>query len=1069
MSKLKGRAGIALTSAVALVGSALVGTPAVAAGMADTSFVSLKPTSGLSYNVLAVAGADFSLSSNQAAAVAGAGRNLKFLVEDPNEVVSPAFGTTGETLTPKLDDGLTISIDTATEIITVTDSDLQAAVGVGQYIYFTDDVDADDGGDDSATKIADKEIAFKVLTSNADNDTISFKSNLNLADDSLDATDVDGNVPDVVVISEARDATTKSFVVDSALATNTSDKKLVLNNDASVATVSVNVTAWVDDNGDGDIDATEYASPARTVTWVKPSTITPTVTWTPVVIGDETAVASVTLSPTINWDQADKADFEVDVNRQGSNATIGSDDGTAVAESWSTLLETWTITTTLSDTKANIGAQVWDVNAVSPNKGNAGVYSKTATNDDTSDITHYAQSGTTATLYFDTPHGFQVNDTVTVANFLASAAGAKITAVSSTTISYTTSAASATTAKTAVGDNNPTVTLVKFGFAAPGDYKATVKVGGTPAKIGSTSVISAGAQVAAGVKNVATVTDNVAADFKVRTDHVAAVQVTSTVTDADGDAVAAGIPVAIAVSETSAGIVVVNGTTVTTSKTLNTTTDANGQVVITVTNSSGASGDTVQLAVSSQGYSDTDTLTWTNAAYALTDLNDNNTNGIVDRSVAAGGDVSFRMVLRDQWGAAPAGDFRLKIVGAGGRYDSTTYAAMSSGTLNYDYADSAVDAADSTGTITFTVQQKNAAGSWVAPNGTAPLVALKADGNGELDQDAITVTVRGTNGTSVSLSADGVNSADLSVDSAIKALKAADTRNAGVAANDLSLEATDVTATIAGSVVDKFTGVAQPGSTVTISGNAAILFENGSEAAFGSLTVLADNAGAFSVNAYSNAGLTDSVVTVAANGASSTVKLTFAGAAADGGTTLTVTAPASAAAGTTFQVTAKLADKYGNGVKVATAGDVKVTYTGPGLVVGTLPNTTDADGELTFSVLLGSGDKGTATVTVSYDQNSDDDFKDAKDLVVAKTIYVGQAAPSDSKVNAGSFKGYVAIYAKGHEGKRLSAKVGNDWVVVPALASNFVRVVEFTGAGYTIAVRIYIDRVLVDTITVVTK
>ena len=54
-------------------------------------------------------------------------------------------------------------------------------------------------------------------------------------------------------------------------------------------------------------------------------------------------------------------------------------------------------------------------------------------------------------------------------------------------------------------------------------------------------------------------------------------------------------------------------------------------------------------------------------------------------------------------------------------------------------------------------------------------------------------------------------------------------------------------------------------------------------------------------------------------------------------------------------------------------------------------------------------------------------------------------------------------------GKRLSAKVGNDWVVVPALASNFVRVVEYTGAGYTIAVRIYIDRVLVDTITVTTK
>ena len=76
---------------------------------------------------------------------------------------------------------------------------------------------------------------------------------------------------------------------------------------------------------------------------------------------------------------------------------------------------------------------------------------------------------------------------------------------------------------------------------------------------------------------------------------------------------------------------------------------------------------------------------------------------------------------------------------------------------------------------------------------------------------------------------------------------------------------------------------------------------------------------------------------------------------------------------------------------------------------------------------------------------------------------------ADIKVNAGSFKGYVAVYAKGYAGQRMSAKVGNDWVVVPVLASNFERVTDFTGAGYTVAVRIYIDRVLIDTITVTTK
>ena len=73
------------------------------------------------------------------------------------------------------------------------------------------------------------------------------------------------------------------------------------------------------------------------------------------------------------------------------------------------------------------------------------------------------------------------------------------------------------------------------------------------------------------------------------------------------------------------------------------------------------------------------------------------------------------------------------------------------------------------------------------------------------------------------------------------------------------------------------------------------------------------------------------------------------------------------------------------------------------------------------------------------------------------------------KVNAGSFKGYVALYAKGYAGQRMSAKVGADWVVVPALASDFERVVEFVGAGYEVAVRIYIDRVLIDTINLTTK
>ena len=79
---------------------------------------------------------------------------------------------------------------------------------------------------------------------------------------------------------------------------------------------------------------------------------------------------------------------------------------------------------------------------------------------------------------------------------------------------------------------------------------------------------------------------------------------------------------------------------------------------------------------------------------------------------------------------------------------------------------------------------------------------------------------------------------------------------------------------------------------------------------------------------------------------------------------------------------------------------------------------------------------------------------------------------TQSKVNAGSFKGYVALYALDYEGQRLSAKVGNDWVIVPeipAATNNLFRFVEFTGAGYEIRVRIYIDRELLRTVDLTTR
>ena len=73
------------------------------------------------------------------------------------------------------------------------------------------------------------------------------------------------------------------------------------------------------------------------------------------------------------------------------------------------------------------------------------------------------------------------------------------------------------------------------------------------------------------------------------------------------------------------------------------------------------------------------------------------------------------------------------------------------------------------------------------------------------------------------------------------------------------------------------------------------------------------------------------------------------------------------------------------------------------------------------------------------------------------------------KVNAGSFKGFVALYAKGYAGKRMTAIVAGKWLKVDSLASNFERVVRYTGAGYDIVTKIYIDGVEKGTFNLTTK
>jgi len=269
------------------------------------------------------------------------------------------------------------------------------------------------------------------------------------------------------------------------------------------------------------------------------------------------------------------------------------------------------------------------------------------------------------------------------------------------------------------------------------------------------------------------------------------------------------------------------------------------------------------------------------------------------------------------------------------------------------------------------------------------------------------------------------------------------------------------------------------GSAVVVSGTGLIFKDSAGNTASDSITLPGTSNGVVSFQVTGRMAGTYPI-TLTAGSATTTSEIVVLPARSDAGSSITWDTTA-ITAGRTKIVTGKLVDLNGNPVNTTgagtTAGDsgtasIAVTYAGTaGIPVGSMPTETNASGEFQISVLTSAADSGTFTLTAVY--SSAGASTATADLVSSvQRITVGEAAATvseEQKVNAGSFKGYVAVYAKGYQGQRMSAKIGNDWVVVESLASNFERVVDFTGAGYTIAVRIYIDRVLVDTITVTTK
>jgi hypothetical protein len=539
-------------------------------------------------------------------------------------------------------------------------------------------------------------------------------------------------------------------------------------------------------------------------------------------------------------------------------------------------------------------------------------------------------------------------------------------------------------------------------------------------------------------------------------------------------AVTVASPVTIVVTEVGSTLVLGDDVTVngkklvatanpTDSVTTYATTDANGKLTISVTSANASDLENITIVATSNTGDVFVDLKWVDAAVDNVYVTNALANDTI-RTIAKGSSVSLNYVVIDQFDKAWTRtdySYRLEFSKTGTiTAPSALNLSNGSGTLNF--TDNST-AASGTSTLIATLSEQTGAGAWTP---IAPTVTTTLNVVASVSAPVTIATATALLDDTSAIAVGGVPLADVD-------LAALDNRVYNNANASLGVSAGSGAKLVA--TVKSATGSNLQGAAVTVSG--AGLYFSTTIAGTGvvskdSIVLNSTAGGAVTVFVYGQVS-GKQTITFTAGSATKTQDVTWAAAAAATGTTLTVNTPATAMPGSTFMVTGTLTDKYGNPVQIATAGTgvnptLAVSYVGPGLVSGSLPTTTSAAGMFTFYVLLGSNDSGTATVTASFDADGTTATKAA--VVTTASVTVGEVVVvSEAKVNAGSFKGYVALYAKGYEGKKMSAIVAGKWIVVASLASDFERVVRFTGAGYDIVATIYIDGVMISTFNVTTK
>jgi hypothetical protein len=257
-----------------------------------------------------------------------------------------------------------------------------------------------------------------------------------------------------------------------------------------------------------------------------------------------------------------------------------------------------------------------------------------------------------------------------------------------------------------------------------------------------------------------------------------------------------------------------------------------------------------------------------------------------------------------------------------------------------------------------------------------------------------------------------------------------------------------------------FTG-SNAGETLTVSGNDVILSLDGGAAAANTASVIAQGTVVVVHVASNKAGA--KTLTISNGSVSKTVSVTFSAADDNAGSAIAISAPKTIKSGRTLLLTGTLTDKYGNPVAAihgTNAVKLSVSYNGPGLVVGNLPSETNASGQFTVRVLLGSYDSGAAVLTAVYDNNTASTT--VAEVTASTTTLVGISAGVRGDVKA------VSSLVKGAEGLTVKIVRGSKVTTGVALSDSYRISLKGIKAGKR-DVKVYVNDILVKSGTVTVR